>query len=139
MENRNFTSKLIPKLILEDGREIKNTKDILEAQANYYNKLYTEQPVDEAKADDILEQLNCPKLDHTSSELLEGLLTLEELTKTLKTFKNEKSPGLDGYSVEFFKFFWKDIGAFVLRAINHSYIEGKMSVTQRRGENQNFY
>ena len=30
--------------------------------------------------------------------------------------KNEKSPGLDGYTVEFFKFFWIHIGGFVLRS-----------------------
>ena len=26
--------------------------------------------------------------------------------------KNNKSHGLDGFTVEFFKFFWVDIGAF---------------------------
>ena len=29
--------------------------------------------------------------------------------------KNEKKPGLDGFTVEFLKFFWIDIGVFVLR------------------------
>ena len=31
---------------------------------------------------------------------------------------NEKSPGLDGFTVECFKFFWIDIRVFVLRSIN---------------------
>lgn len=35
--------------------------------------------------------------------------------------KNDKSPGPDGFSCKFFKFFWKDIGTFVTRAINESY------------------
>jgi hypothetical protein len=28
---------------------------------------------------------------------------------------NGKSPGSDGYTVDFYKFFWKDIGPFVFR------------------------
>lgn len=43
----------------------------------------------------------------------------------LKKMKNDKSPGPDGYTTEFFKFFWQDIGSFVTRAINYSY-EQKM-------------
>ena len=47
--------------------------------------------------------------------------------------KNEKSPVLDGYTVEFFKFFWIDIGVFVLRSINYGYRTGLLSVTQKQG------
>ena len=45
--------------------------------------------------------------------------------------KNNKSPGLDGFTVEFFKFFWVDIGALILRSINYGYINGSLSVTQK--------
>ena len=47
--------------------------------------------------------------------------------------KNNKSPGLDGFTVEFFKFFWVDIGAFILRSINIGYRNGSLSVTQKQG------
>ena len=47
--------------------------------------------------------------------------------------KNEKSPGLDGYTVDFFKFFWIDIWVFVLRSINYGYRTGFLSVTQKQG------
>ena len=48
--------------------------------------------------------------------------------------KNEKkSPGLDGFTVEFFKFFWIDIGVFVLRSINYGYRTGSLSVNQKQG------
>ena len=47
--------------------------------------------------------------------------------------KNNKSPGLDGFTVEFFKFFWVDIGAFILRSINYGYRNGSLSVTQKQG------
>lgn len=42
-----------------------------------------------------------------------------------------KSPGMDGFIVEFYKFFWKDLGHYLVRSINFSYSIGEMSVTQR--------
>lgn len=47
--------------------------------------------------------------------------------------KNGKSPGSDGFTVEFFKFFWKKIGYFIVRSLNDGFIKNKMSVTQREG------
>ena len=47
--------------------------------------------------------------------------------------KNNESPGTDGFSSEFFKVFWKKIGIFVLRSVNHSYNIGELSLIQRQG------
>ena len=46
---------------------------------------------------------------------------------------NNKSPGSDGFTVEFWKFFFKDLGEFLLRSINYAYESGELSVTQRLG------
>lgn len=35
--------------------------------------------------------------------------------------KNDKSFGLDGFFSEFFKFFWKDLGFFIIWVINNLY------------------
>ena len=47
--------------------------------------------------------------------------------------KNSKSPGNDGFTVEFFKFFWRDLGVHILRSINYAYENGLLSVTQKQG------
>ena len=47
--------------------------------------------------------------------------------------KNDKSPGLDGFTVEFFKLFWLDLGNFILRSLNFGYNNGNLSVTQKQG------
>ena len=47
--------------------------------------------------------------------------------------KNSKSPGNDGFTVEFFKFFWRDLGVYILRSINYACENGLLSVTQKQG------
>ena len=47
--------------------------------------------------------------------------------------KYEKSPGSDGFTVEFFEFLWTDLKFFILRSINYGYHTGSLSVTQKQG------
>ena len=47
--------------------------------------------------------------------------------------KNEKSLGSDGFTTDFLKFFFLDVGKFLLRSINCSFDKGEISVTQRQG------
>ena len=47
--------------------------------------------------------------------------------------KNNRSPGSDGYTVEFFKLFWKDLGHYLIKAINFSFELVLLSTTQREG------
>ena len=47
--------------------------------------------------------------------------------------KNNRSPGTDGFPCEFFKVFWKQLGPFILRAINYSYEIGELSTAQQQG------
>ena len=76
---------------------------------------------------------SCPKISENEKVKMEGLLSLDELTKYLKKTKNNVSPGSSGFSNEFFKFFWIDLKLFVMNALNFGYEMGMLSVTQRLG------
>ena len=45
--------------------------------------------------------------------------------------QNNRSPGSDGFSAEFFKMFWKNLGHFIVRSINRGFLKGELSITQR--------
>ena len=47
--------------------------------------------------------------------------------------KNYKSPGPDGFTAEFFKFFWLQLGSFVVRLLNDGFRKGELSTTQKEG------
>ena len=47
--------------------------------------------------------------------------------------KHNKSPGNSGFTVEFYKVFWKDIGYFLIRSLNSVFFKGELSITQKQG------
>ena len=47
--------------------------------------------------------------------------------------ENGKSPGEDGFTVEFHKYFFDLVGADLLASLNRAYELGRLSVSQRRG------
>lgn len=60
-------------------------------------------------------------LDSNMREKLEGKITYSEALEALKNMKNDKSPGSNGFTAEFFKFFWRDICHFWLMSANEGF------------------
>jgi hypothetical protein len=46
---------------------------------------------------------------------------------------NGKSSGLDGFTSEFYKFFWIDIQEYVIKSLNFAYENSLLSVSQKQG------
>ena len=64
---------------------------------------------------------------------LEGEMTLAEASFALKNMKNYKSPGSDGFTAEFFQFFWLQLGSFVVRSLNDGFRKCELSTTHKEG------
>jgi len=47
--------------------------------------------------------------------------------------RNNSAPGNSGFTVSFYKFFWTDIGHFIVRLLNYAFESGELSVTQKQG------
>ena len=48
-------------------------------------------------------------------------------------YKSNKSPGSDSFTVEFFKFFRLQFGAFVFRSLNNGFSKSEQLSTQKEG------
>ena len=120
------------KIERDNGVVITEQTQIMEEVKTFYKNLYKQ---DEYIEDIDLEQYEneVNKLTYTESDKLEGILTFSEISSTLYMMKNDKRPGLSGFSAEFFKVFWRQIGHFILRSINYGYEKGNLFITQRQG------
>ena len=106
LENRNFVSKRMNSLLNDNGDKLTNQKDIKAEVFSFYKNLYTsrESSIQDVDLNDIL-NIDTPKLPTNVATSIEGKLTFEEVSFTLKNMQNNKSPGSVGYTTEFLNFF----------------------------------
>ena len=75
-----------------------------------------------------VEDLDIPKLSFEESVSLESDLTLDEIKNVLTSFQNNKSPGEDGFSKEFYETFFDLIGTHLLNSYNEAFTKGQFQV-----------
>ena len=47
--------------------------------------------------------------------------------------KNNKTPGSDGFTIEFYRLFWNVIGQIMVDSFNYAFENADMSISQKRG------
>ena len=133
LEKRNYINKVIHKLNL-DGKIITDPSEILTEQKRFYNNIYSSKvssnPCLRAK---FFTNKNIKKLDPEDKISCEGEITESEAKIVLKNMKKNKTPGTDGFPVEFYKFFWNDISSFLINSFNEAFTKGELSITQKQG------
>ena len=92
------------------GSIVTDPFNIFSEEKRFYQKLYSTSKnnnADNLQATELfLNNLNVPRLTEQQMLSCEGKITLEECTKALESFQNNKAPGNDGIPVEFYKNFW---------------------------------
>ena len=136
LEKHNYCNKLITKLKVDENL-ITDPIQISHEGQNFYQNLYSENVGhDESHMREIGNTFtntdSLTKIDAIQQEHCECLMTENDLLKSLKAFKNGKTPGTDGLNAEFYKFFWPDIKQFFLASINYSLEHGTLSIALRR-------
>ena len=123
------------KLITDSGQVLDSQKEILHEIRNYYTKLYSsrDEELEDINLNELLGNTECYKLNDIEKQKLESPITKSEILTVLKGTKSNKSPGTSGFSFEFFKVFWKDLGTYIFRSFTHSYKVGELSNSQKLG------
>ena len=73
------------------------------------------------------------QLPEEMASTCEGEITLAECTKALSMMQNNKSPGSDGLTTEFYRAFWDIISTYVVNSFNYAFNTGNLSISQRQG------
>ena len=63
----------------------------------------------------------------------EGYITIEECAYVLKKMENNKTPGSDGLSIEFYRYFWNIIAKYMVESFNYAFQSGHLSISQKQG------
>ena len=132
LEKCRRSSQNIRVLTKDNMDTVTETRDLLGESLSFYKRLYTAQPCDERIQGEFLDGAY-PELVESARDSCEGEITIEELKGAVDAMENDKSPGLDGITINFYKHFWHMLGDELVRVYNHAFRVGPLSVSQRRG------
>lgn len=134
MEKRNYMKKTMTRLVVGD-KIIEKPDLIIKEQKKFYENLYsckTKEDDDTNIEKQFLNSPTLPRLNQTESKYCDGELTTSQCFKALKSMTNNKSPGNDGITSEFYKHFWPQVGQMLVDSFNHGYRHGSMSNSQKQ-------
>ena len=133
LEKRNQRKKHITSLVNNVGDKITNLNNILEEEEHFFKEVYTSRDMDP----------NCPTfneffetenvLSEEIAKTCEGVMSIHECEIALKTMENNKTPGTDGLTPEFYHYFWNLLGSFMVNNFNYAFRNGTLSISQHQG------
>ena len=129
LEKRNASKKSI-QLIENEGKTITNSRAILSLFTHALREKYNDQGHIEPNVNFIRRNLS-EVLTENEKNALDEHLTFQELTTALGCMKKGRTPGSNGFSVDFFRCFWQTLGVFLHRACISSFSEGTTLPTHR--------
>ena len=93
----------------------------------YYERLYT-QPIqaEEEEMTAYLDQLDLPSIGEIQNKKIIANITADEVLEAIGSFKNNKSPGSDGFPAEWYKMFREELVPLLVKSFNWSLRERKM-------------
>jgi exonuclease III len=137
LEAQKGEKQSIKCLIKEDGTLTTSQEEILQEEYDYYQNLYSNKDTlhDSALDDEWNSLFNAeaPKVDEEYHQKLTTSIQEEEIFKIIRNSSKDKSPGIDGFTNEFYLHFWPEIKTYMLDAYNEGLDNGELCISQRRG------
>ena len=100
----------------------------------FYETLF-QRPSQEYSVDDINHFLNTLDIPKPSTDQITRCnidLTEKDLYDSMKSMENDKSPGNDGLTKEFYVTFWNDIKATFISSLKQAKERKELSISQRQ-------
>ncbi|CAM2096254.1 unnamed protein product [Caretta caretta] len=108
LEKTRGAKKHITCLLAEDGTPLTDPVEMCGRACDFYTSLFSPDPTDPGACRVLSEEL--PTVSVGDRDQLELPLTLAEFSEALRRMPTNKSPGMDGLTVEFYRTFWDILG-----------------------------
>lgn len=131
LEKRKIQNSLLKKLRIEDTicTDITGVSDFV---TNFYKNLY--KAVHHPDSSQLFNSLRNPIIANEEFKAnCSDEITLEEIKDSICRLKNNKSPGNDGLTSEFFKLFVDKISPFLLAVYEESFLRGELPPSLKQG------
>uniref|UniRef100_A0A3B5PV23 Reverse transcriptase domain-containing protein n=1 Tax=Xiphophorus maculatus TaxID=8083 RepID=A0A3B5PV23_XIPMA len=131
LERKQGQRKMIHSLLSDTGQHLSEPGQIRRRAVEFYHSLFrSEYDESERMMEEFCEEL--PQIYKETSTDLERPLGIQELHTALQSMQGQKSPGVDGLTVEFFKAYWDLLAQDMLEMYNESLATGSLPTSCRR-------
>ena len=131
LEKKKHRKKDITLLKNEDCSVQRNAKQILEEEERFFRGIYESKNTSPETENfkHFFESVNLETLNDEEADSCEGPLTIKECAEALSKFQNNKTPGSDGFTIEFYRYFWDLLRQFMVESFNYAYQHSHLSIS----------
>ena len=131
LEKKSGNQNHIRKLII-DEKQIDGNIEILKKIENFYETLFKTQSFKNvSEIENFLCGIVTPSLNNGQINLSKKDLSETDLYNAMKNMQNNKSPGSDGLTKEFYEGFWDEIKELIIASATEAKQRGELSISQR--------
>ena len=116
LERERAERNSLSSILDSDGVEVFSRGEIERAHLLFYAKLFSPEPIDGSCKQQLLRGFSS-SLSEADRALCDDNISLAELAESLGGLSLNKSPGPDGFTVEFFSKFWHLLGPYFLQLV----------------------
>lgn len=131
-ERKQSTDRWIPALCGADNVVCTDVDGIGAVLTDFYSSLFTAEPCDPVARGTLLSSLST-SLPRDQAASCEGPLSVAECLVAIKGMARGKTPGSDGFPVEFYLKFWEVLGEDLVEVFNYCFDRGFLTKSHRRG------
>ena len=121
LEKNGFVQSQIRKLIIDEKELTEQYKINNNIFTFYQNGLINH-----------IDKINLPILSNGQKKICDATVTQKETYDAFQSMENDKKPGNDGLSKQFYKVFWDGVKIPLLASINNAFIKEELITSQKQ-------
>lgn len=132
LESQRQSLNVINEVQKSNGNITTNSEEILEEISSFYSELYCSKQNSNHNVSEFIMNVETPTLSHVSKEMCDVNITMGELSEVVNNMKENRSPGLDGLTSEFYKTCWPFIDNIVYNMIIETFDKGELCDSMKK-------
>ena len=136
LEKTRYEKKIVSQLKIGEDKFVSDFKQVNKEIENHNNQFYKTSFEENDTLESfqrLVEDLNPTSLEEQEKQELGSEINIDEVWHALNGFQNDKTPGDDGSTKEFYETFFDLLGNALLESFNAGFENGQLSVSQKRG------
>ena len=132
LEKQRAVNSLLKKIIVNDN-EITGPSKLNFELYTFYQKLFQKSVFKSTnEISQFLEPIQFAKITNEEISICEKDITEDDLFLSLRSMENDKSPGNDGLTKEFYNTFWTEIKTPLLSSVTFAKVRNQLSISQKQ-------